>query len=928
MIKLFIKSLLFYKRRYLWTFAGLVLAAAILNGALSVGSSVKQSLHDMAAKRLGGIEFLVDARLNPVSQRLSDELGEKLETTSVLMMLGSANFNDKQVNNVFVNGIDQRFSSFFPDAPDNIDESTAWLSHNLATKLGVKEGDGFVLRVRNHSLLPGDLPLTGSSDEYIALRLSVKILPETSNTGRFSLMAAQVPPLNVFLNLSKLQNDTNMAGLVNEIFVKNSDAETVEKYLNEMWLPQDSSMTLRKADNDTVFELISNRVFLPEGIVEESSASKVLTYMANEISFGKKATPYSIVSGIDFETKNGAIYQGLPELSEDEVLLNQWTADDLGAKAGDKISIKYFVDNEDGKLREDTADFIVKGVVAPEKLDRLLMPSYPGIADEEHCRDWEPGIPMDMQKIRDKDEDYWDEYKGTPKLIINYKSARKYWGNRFGQTTSLRWPISKGESAVLKDISQNGVKNSGLSVIDIQKEAGAAASQGIDFGMLFVSMSFFIIISALLLSGLLLAFQLEERRSEMGIMASLGFTSKEIRRRFVGEGLLLSILALVPGIPLGLIYTKLVIDLLSTVWYDAIGTTEIFMHVNPMILSVGSLTFIVFALVTVFWVVKKFVNTPISEQLSGSKQEQISGKANLKLFYLGWFLLLVSVVLVVVGSDNLFAAASGTLLLSALFLSHGFLQKMRYGKSNGKTTLGLLSVRNISRQINRSLGAIILMACGSYLVLNTASRQKSFNLDKSDKAAGTGGYEYFAKTSVPLRYKPDSPEGLTEYVLDIDELGKTQIVSMRVHQGDDASCLNLNRAQNPQVFGISSKEFKGRFNLQDEWPILDKELEDGSIPVIGDENTVLWGLGLYAGVGSKYEIRDEQGRLQKVTIVGLLKNSTLQGALIMNRKNFDKLYPAESGYSLFLIDVPSEDYDLEENFTSSFSDFGLELEDS
>jgi ABC-type antimicrobial peptide transport system permease subunit len=98
--------------------------------------------------------------------------------------------------------------------------------------------------------------------------------------------------------------------------------------------------------------------------------------------------------------------------------------------------------------------------------------------------------------------------------------------------------------------------------------------------------------------------------------------------------------------------------------------------------------------------------------------------------------------------------------------------------------------------------------------------------------------------------------------------------------------------------------------------------------VIGDENTILWGLGLYTGVGSIFESVDEQGRAVRFKVVALLKNSILQGALLVNRRNFDRLYPAESGYSLFMIDVPSADYGIQEQLLGNFTDFGVELEDS
>ena len=50
--------------------------------------------------------------------------------------------------------------------------------------------------------------------------------------------------------------------------------------------------------------------------------------------------------------------------------------------------------------------------------DPSLMPAFPGLADTENCRDWEPGIPIEVDRIRDIDEEYWDEHRGTPKAFV------------------------------------------------------------------------------------------------------------------------------------------------------------------------------------------------------------------------------------------------------------------------------------------------------------------------------------------------------------------------------------------------------------------------------------------------------------------------------------------------------------------------------
>ena len=936
MFKLSLKSILFYKKQYFWILLGLILSAAILSGALTVGSSVKASLNDMAMKRLGNINTIVDARLNPVSDSrnnpLASDFSKKMqnagELAPVLFMAGSASFEEQRVNGVFVYGIDDSFKGFFEDIPA-LKEDTAIINHRLAEKLQIKDKDELVLRIQNNSLLPGDLPLTGSSEDQTAIRIKVTVLSDKNTAGRFSLHASQLPPENIFLKLSRLQKESSMDGLINLILAKNS-IKDIQKEIDRVWSPEDSAMNLRKVDSDTSWELVSTRVFLPGEIVSKVNGTKVVTYMANEIRAGESVVPYSIVSAMNPKDKTGNSFKNLPDFADDEIVLNEWTAEQLKAKAGSKIKLKYFVDNSDGKLTEQESEFTVKHIIPIKSLDRDLMPSYPGIANEEHCRDWEPGIPMDLGKIRDIDEEYWKNFKGTPKAVISYNKGKEIWGNRFGDTTSIRWTADREKEAIINELKTVGPQAAGIIVRDIRNEAKKAAAQGIDFGMLFLSMSFFIITAALILTALLHAFHMEKRRQEMGIMLACGFTAKDVKNRFLKEGLLISIIALIPGIPLGIFYTSKIITFLSTIWVDAVGTTEIYLHVSPQSLTAGIISFILFALFTLWLVIRKFTKQHTVELLNLEQQELSCKAANYRFVRAGIVMLAAAVIVLFTGGDQQFAISSFFLLAAALGASHGFVERIRAGKRSVLRSMNGLIIRNLSRKSSRSLGAVLIMATGTFLVLNTVARQKNLSFDASDKKSGTGGYEYFAQTSIPLRYKPDSKEGATEFDIDEDLLKNSSIISIRYHRGDDASCLNLNRAQQPQIYGVTASDFNGRFNLSDEeWARLNEDLPEGVIPAVGDENTVMWGLGLYAGVGSKITIKDEKGRDVKLQIVALLKNSTLQGSLIVNRTNFDKLYPAETGYQVFLLDAANEDLNsLKENFKMSFEDYGITIHDS
>jgi len=78
------------------------------------------------------------------------------------------------------------------------------------------------------------------------------------------------------------------------------------------------------------------------------------------------------------------------------------------------------------------------------------MPDFPGLADKQNCRDWKPGFQFDSTKMRDKDQAYWEKYRGTPKAFVNLRIGQQLWGNRWGNVTAIRWPAGTDKAALEK----------------------------------------------------------------------------------------------------------------------------------------------------------------------------------------------------------------------------------------------------------------------------------------------------------------------------------------------------------------------------------------------------------------------------------------------------------------------------------------------
>ena len=51
------------------------------------------------------------------------------------------------------------------------------------------------------------------------------------------------------------------------------------------------------------------------------------------------------------------------ELADDEIVISQWLADDLGVTTGAKVTLKYFVMGERRQLEEKAREFTVLAVL-------------------------------------------------------------------------------------------------------------------------------------------------------------------------------------------------------------------------------------------------------------------------------------------------------------------------------------------------------------------------------------------------------------------------------------------------------------------------------------------------------------------------------------------------------------------------------------
>ena len=102
-----------------------------------------------------------------------------------------------------------------------------------------------------------------------------------------------------------------------------------------------------------------------------------------------------------------------------------------------------------------------------------------------------------------------------------------------------------------------------------------------------------------------------------------------------------------------------------------------------------------------------------------------------------------------------------------------------------------LALQNVARRRGRSLATIALLACGSFLVIAVGANRHDPAADAGRRTAGTGGFLFYGETPLPVHDDLDTPAGRENLGLPRLGLEGVRVVSLRLREGDDASCLNL-----------------------------------------------------------------------------------------------------------------------------------------
>jgi ABC-type antimicrobial peptide transport system permease subunit len=983
--RLLVRNLFYHWRGNGAVLLGVAVGTAVLTGALLVGDSLRGSLRHVAEQQLGWVDdALVTGRF--VRQNLADGITARWKATAIILQgsastvpSGNGNQLPQRVGHITVLGVDERFwtGAGPKEAPDGV-----LLNAALANDLGIKAGDTITLHVQKVSGVPRET-LLGRRDEQsvlVGLQFPVRaILSDDAAGATFTLNPSPAPPRNAFVPLALLQKRLGLDGRINAVLATGATPEGLRESLNKNLTLDDWGLVLHAPATRDYLSLESRQLLLEPAVADAAlraakesglRAAPTLVYLANTIAANGGEIPYSIVAALDPAEKpplGPFLPPGVESLKDDEIVLADWKDSPLKVKPGDEVTLEYFEPVEGGQLRTGKATFRLAGLVPMEgpAADPDLTPEFPGITDKLKIAEWDPPFPYDNKRVKGRDDKFWREHRTTPKAYVTLKRGQELWGSRFGKLTSIRLaPADEGRAADFRKrlLDHLNPEDGGFVFDPVRERALKASAGGNDFGGLFLGFSFFLIVAALLLVGLLFRLNLDRRASEIGLLMATGFRRRTVFLLLLAEGAVLAATGGIVGSLLAVLYSQLLLELLRWLWPGGLEQSFLRPYVTAQSLIIGFGAAFLVSLGTIAWAMLALRKLPPRALLAGetaAPEVAAAGRPRWSLW--------VAVGCAVLGlamlpmgpfihdseeRASIFFGSGFLLLIAALAAGWVWMRSTRHAQvgGHGGTALARLGVRNAARHPVRSLLTAGLLASAAFLLVAVESFRRQAGDDFLAKDAGSGGFDLVAESDVPIYQNLNSSDGRDELndalerrlpnkdglAADEATLKDTKFEQLRVRPGDDASCLNLYQPRKPRLLGVPpSLVGRGGFRFADSlaksddekhnpWLLLNRTFDDGAIPVIGEANTVKW--MLKSDLGQDVAATDDRGNPVKLRVVALLSDSVFQSGLLLSESNFLKLYPSIEGYNFFLVaSPPGQSRRVEQLLVTALGDRGFDV---
>jgi len=901
-----------YRRFYRLVTIAVILMMAVLTGSLLLGDSVRGTLVQRVSERLGKTETIITSGTGFMSETLLQHPSMK-QAQGCLLMDGFVSVDEKLLP-VYVWGIDT----------DSLAADEVMINEPLYSHLSSHPShlSTLILHLPSQNLVPSG-SLFVSKSYATQMRVHVTGVKSVEDGGNLLLKNEQTLPLNVFINRQQLAEKMEMEGKINLIL---SDDFIEEEQLAACWTPEHSGIHL----TDSI--LTYDGVFIPNNIVEKLStlnpqpSTIYLSYFVNNLVAGADTVPYSFVTAINE-------WQGEP-LNCRDMILSDYAAERLHVREGDSIRMDYFITKQLKNLDTRGQTLRVKRIVplAAFREDSLLMTDFPGLTRVENCTDWDSDLPIDMNRVHKEDEDYWHTYRQTPKAVVSYEAVKSDWSNAFGSATALRFSphtshLSPHTSNLTPHTSHLTPHPSHLSPHDAdvrlyhpRAQGLKGANEGVDFASLFLSLGFFIILSAILLMKNPLVEMFTLRQDEIQLYRQLGFKDKDIRKGLFREAFSVMLLASPWGVVAGLLYSCLTLWLLGNVWSGATHTEGFALHIQPLTLLIGIVVGLLICALTL-WIVVWNALTPHPSHLTPHPSHLSPHTSHL----IPLTSLLITIVLI--ATNFLYFHNMVLFIVCGLLwiLTGGLFLRVEVNRQSttsisailNRTRLMWLSIR---ASLKQHLLAYWTLSLGVFTVFAVGLNRPDF----SQAVQATGGYQFYVDSRVPIQYDLNNPA--VRKKLSLNELpDSTQFLSFLRHTQDEASCLNLNQVSTPTVLGVDLKEMEP-FGLTPHSSHLTPHtspLTPQPSHLYIDEEALAW--SLMKSVGDTLIYQNERGEEVPVVIAGTYPTGIFHGNAIMSSEDFRRLWPKESGVEVLLMKSshPEEAADL---LAIAMNEYGLHIQ--
>ena len=451
-------------------------ALAVVAIALSVAavatpdtysSSVTSRLDALARERLGRTDLVVDAPAF-VREALATELMADPATQAmveaiapVIALPGTVtDGSSHRVADVTVYGVDERFWRLHGVSGVPTSADAAVLSPALSTALGVVPGRRVVVETEE----PRDAPLESihGRREPRSRSLTLEVSsPPAAGVVDFLLAPAPGDVHVALVPLGLLQQAEARRGRVNALLVAvrpggATPAYELEVALKRLLTADDAGLTVRvdQARATVVVESRSGTIDAARQEAVEKAAfaasaipTPVLTAVVESLAKDQRRVGYSFIASLELQAVNPDIHA--EELSRPPIVLNDWTAAQLGARPGDTVRAEFPTWVAPGRIGHEHADFEVAAVVpvSGTASDPTLTPDLPGLTGTRTIAEWVPRFAFDRSRISPADEAYWARYGSTPKAFVPPPVGRVLWPSPAGTATSIRISPADGSTA-------------------------------------------------------------------------------------------------------------------------------------------------------------------------------------------------------------------------------------------------------------------------------------------------------------------------------------------------------------------------------------------------------------------------------------------------------------------------------------------------